>query len=224
LRLLAVPLILSAALAAISFADNPSGPARWEADMKKFEAKDEATPPPKGGILFVGSSSIRMWDLKKSFPDLDAINRGFGGSEIPDSTYFADRIIIKHEPKLILLYAGDNDISKGRSAEETFENFKTFATKVRGSLPETKIIFIAIKPSAARWKLWPEMNVANALIARHASKTDGIDFADIASPMIGTAGPPPDDLFVKDGLHLSERGYALWVEVIRPMIDSATAK
>lgn len=199
--------------------DGKNPHARWESVIRKFEEQDKADPPAKGGVLFVGSSSIRLWSLDKSFPDLDAINRGFGGSEIADSTHFADRIILKHKPRLIFLYAGDNDISRGKSAEVVTEDFQKLVRVVRSRLPETRIVFIAIKPSIARWKLADENAKANAAIHRICQQDRLLDYADIWKPMIGQDGKPRPELFAKDGLHLNDQGYRLWTSVVRPLIN-----
>ena len=144
---------------------------RWEKSIAQFEKQDKAQGIQEDGILFVGSSSIRMWDLKKYFPELPVINRGFGGSEIVDSTHFADRIILKHKPKVIFLYAGDNDIARGRTAKEVAGDFKQFVSVVHKALPETRIVFIAVKPSLSRWKLAGTMQEANKLIKKQCEKT-----------------------------------------------------
>src|SRR5687767_3928326 len=145
-------------------------PEMWAEAIAKFEKEDRAMPPPKGGILFLGSSSIRGWDLKKSFPDLPVVNRGFGGSQICDSTHYADRLVTIHQPRLVVFYAGDNDIASGKSPEQVRDDFREFVEKVRKPQPELPIVFIAIKPSIARWKLAEEIKEANRLIAADAEE------------------------------------------------------
>jgi len=202
------------------------GPKRWEPQIRAFEAEDERNPPPSGGVLFIGSSSIRGWDLDRWFSDLPAINRGFGGSQIEDSTHYADRIAFPHRPEVIVLYAGDNDIAAGKSPGEVFEDYKAFVRKVRTELAETRIIFIAIKPSlpdtpAGRWHLAPQMGLANAMVRSYAARRDGLQYADIFTPMLNDDGRPRPELFAEDGLHLSDEGYALWTELLRPQIERA---
>ncbi|MDB2673949.1 hypothetical protein N9Y81_03250, partial [Akkermansiaceae bacterium] len=119
-----------------------AAPDKWEKDIAKFEAAAKAKPLPKKALLFVGSSSIRMWDLKQSFPDRVTINHGFGGSELEDSLHFADRIIIPHAPKIVFLYAGDNDINKGKTAERVVDDYQKFVKKLHRSLPKTRIVFL----------------------------------------------------------------------------------
>lgn len=202
--------------------ENPHG--RWESAIKKFEEQDKANPPAKDGVLFVGSSSIRLWMLDESFPKLNAINRGFGGSEIADSTHFADRIILKHEPQLILLYAGDNDISRGKSAEVVTEDFRKFVKTVHTRLPKTRLVFIAIKPSIKRWSFAAENATANAAILEFCKKEERLDYADIWNPMIGENGKPRPELFAKDGLHLNAKGYELWTSIVKPLIKPKRSK
>jgi len=196
--------------------------ARWEKAISAFEKQDKQNPPPKGATLFVGSSSIRMWKLDKSFPDRDVINRGFGGSEIADSVHFADRIILKHRPKTIVFYAGDNDIAREKTPEKVAEDFQTFVKVIREKLPKTKIVFIAIKPSLARWKLADPMQKANRLIQEKCQKHDRLAFVDVWEPMLGDDGRPRRELFLKDGLHLNEAGYKLWTSLVRPHLGSDT--
>lgn len=199
------------------------GPERWEGAIQRFEAADRESPPAEGGVLFIGSSSIRGWDLERSFPELGAINRGFGGSQIEDSTYYAERIIFPYRPRTIVLYAGDNDIADGESPAEVFADFKKFVRTVREELPDTRIIFIAIKPSlpdspAGRWDMAPEMSLANAMVRSYTRRRAGLVYADIFTPMLGEDGRPRRELFAGDGLHLSEKGYEVWAEVMRPML------
>lgn len=187
---------------------------RWESAITRFEKQDRQQGIQEDGILFVGSSSIRMWDLKKYFPELPVINRGFGGSEIVDSTHFADRLILKHKPKTIFLYAGDNDISRKRTAQEVAEDFKKFVSVVHQALPETRIVFISIKPSLSRWKLADTMVQANQLIKKQCEQQDFLEYADVWDPMLGADGKPRPELFKADGLHLNHQGYVIWQKAV----------
>lgn len=194
----------------------PDDSSRWEKAITAFEETDAKEPPPKNGIVFVGSSSIRLWKLDDHFPDRLAINRGFGGSEISDSIHFAERIVIKHEPRLVLLYAGDNDIARGKSADRVRTDFERFVETVHAKLPETEIAFIAIKPSIKRWELAGEMRKANEQIAKLCGENERLAYIDIWKPMLGDDGRPREELFVDDGLHLNEQGYRLWAKAVRP--------
>lgn len=209
-----LPLALSA-----QEAKKQPDPARWEKEAAVYEAREKEHPSPKGGILFSGSSSIRLWDLKKSFPDLPVLNRGLGGSIIPDNTYFVERLIFPHEPKLIVFYAGDNDLASQRQPEQLLKDFQAYVEKVRTKLPDTPILFIAVKPSIARWKLYAAQQDANGRIKAYCEKTPGLGFIDIVPATLGKDGQPQKELFRPDGLHLTDAGYAAWTKVIREAID-----
>lgn len=194
-------------------------PKRWEKDIAAFEASDRTNPPPKGAVLFVGSSSIRYWkDLEKDFSEYQVINRGFGGSHIPDSTHFAERIIFPYEPSKIVLYAGDNDISRGISPEQAFADFRAFVEKVHSKLPDTRIYYLAIKPSPSRWYLSPQSEKTNRLIQRYARFRPKIEYIDVWTPLLKDGRPDPA-LFEKDRLHINRKGYELWAEVVREAIE-----
>jgi lysophospholipase L1-like esterase len=195
-------------------------PHKFEADIKRFEAQDQKSPPPAHPVLFVGSSSIRIWNVAKSFPDLTVLNRGFGGSQIADSVYFADRIVIKYKPRAIVFYAGDNDLAAGKTPEQLFEDFKQFVAKVHAALPKTPIVFISIKPSIARWKLIDQGREANKLIAAMAADDPLLKFIDVGPAMLDAEGKPRADLFLPDGLHMNATGYELWTSLLAPVLAS----
>ncbi|MCA8996783.1 MAG: acetylxylan esterase [Planctomycetaceae bacterium] len=204
----------------MAFAQEERNPAeKWEPTIQKFEQQDAKEPPEKGQVLFVGSSSIRLWDLDKWFPNVDAINRGFGGSEVSDSVYFFDRIVAPYEPRVIVMYAGDNDIAHNESPELVHSDFRAFTGKMKQQLPHARLVYVAIKPSIKRWSLVDQVRAANALIKADCEKDSRLDFLDIDTTMIGEDGQPKPELFVKDGLHLSEDGYKLWSDLLRPLLD-----
>ena len=193
--------------------------AKWEAAVQSFEAQDRIRPVALGGVLFIGSSSIRRWEsLAADFPDATVVNRGFGGSHIIDSVFFADRIVLPYEPETIFLYAGDNDVADGKDADTVFRDFRLFAKTVHRALPDTKIVFISIKPSIKRWHLAPTMKQANNLVQTFAQKDERLAFADIWTPMLNESGRPKKSLFVDDNLHLNREGYQVWKEVILPLL------
>lgn len=187
---------------------------RWQEAIAKFESADQEEMPPKNAILFVGSSSIRLWNLDKSFPDLVTINRGFGGSQLADSVQFLDRIVLNYEPQSIVIYAGDNDIKAGKSPQRVFADFAEFVAIVRKKLPLAKIHYVAIKPSISRWQLATEMRKTNRLIQSYCEADKLLFFVDIDQPMLGDDNKPRPELFAKDGLHLNVAGYVLWNKVL----------
>ncbi|GMU91006.1 MAG: hypothetical protein AMXMBFR4_00640 [Candidatus Hydrogenedentota bacterium] len=219
--------LFACALALLGAAKEEPPKPIWESQIKEFEAQDRQQPPPEGAILFVGGSSIRLWDVEQSFPNLKVIRRGFGGSLVRDSTYYADRIVIPYKPKTIVLYAGDNDIASGITAEQVFGDFQAFCEKVHTALPDARILFLSIKPSVKRWALYDEMKKANTLISDYANALEQVEFVDVGTPMLGDDGKPRADLFLEDGLHLNENGYKLWTSILAPKLavaGSATEK
>ena len=195
--------------------DSPAaGPARFEPEIAAFEKWDHQNAVPQNGILFVGSSSIRLWQTANAFPDLPVINRGFGGSTIPDVTHFADRIIFKYKPRTIVFYAGDNDIAAGHSPDKVSSNFETFAKLVHKRLPNTQLIYLAIKPSPVRWKLWPKSQEVNTRIQELMKKTKHGLYVDVATPILGAGDGPRKEFFRDDGLHMSPQGYEVWNKIL----------
>lgn len=192
---------------------------RWEKAMQAFERADAENPPPKGEIVFVGSSSIRFWNTDESFPELKVINRGFGGSQTADALEFADRIVIPHEPRIVALYAGDNDIAAGKTPDQVVADTKAFFEKIHNALPETRIIYVPIKPSIARWHLVEPMRESNAKVRKITESDPRLFYIDIDTPMLGKDGKPREELFVNDGLHMSPEGYAIWNRIIRPYLN-----
>ncbi len=217
---------LAITLAVIAFARclNAELPANlWEGEIRRFESFDHKHPTPSGGVVFVGSSSIKLWDLKKSFPNLDALNRGFGGSELADSVHYLDRLVLRHKPRLVVLYAGDNDIGRGKTPDQITADFDAFVAAVRKDLPETKIIYIGIKPSVLRWNLAGVMQETNVKIASRCKAYPNCEFIDVWPAMLKEDGTPNRDLFVWDGLHMNEAGYEIWAKLVSPNLGGTLA-
>lgn len=193
--------------------------ADWQQDMARFAAEDVVAPPPRGAVLFIGSSSIRMWDtLASDFPHVPVINRGFGGSQIRDSTQYAGRIVVPYAPCHVILYAGDNDLHGGRSPLQLREDFRAFVSRLRRDLPRARISYISTKPSPARAELLDAQREANAMIAAQARRMRDVGFIDVFDPMLGDDGQPRESLFLADRLHLNESGYDLWRTLVGPHV------
>ncbi|MCL4192623.1 MAG: hypothetical protein KJZ87_12905 [Thermoguttaceae bacterium] len=192
---------------------------RWESDIAAYEAMDRKSPPVQDGIVFIGSSSVRLWDVRKSFPDLPVVNRGFGGSQLADSVRYADRILIPYRPKTVVLYAGDNDLAAGKSPEQVLADYKAFAAKVHGALPDTQIVYVAVKPSPKRWALIEKIRETNRLIRAAAEQDPRQVFVDVEKPMLTAEGQPRAELYRPDELHLNDEGYKLWTELVRPHLE-----
>lgn len=198
--------------------DPPSSP-DWATDMQRFAAEDAATPPPRDAYLFTGSSSVRMWaSLAADFPGKPVLNRGFGGSQLRDSVHYADAVAIRYRPRMILIYAGDNDINAGRTPQQVLHDFRAFVTRIRRELPETPVAFLAIKPSPSRADQLTRQQQANALVKTEAEKLHRVEFIDVATPMLGADGQPRPELFIEDRLHMNRDGYELWRGIVAPYL------
>ncbi|GAA5072214.1 SGNH/GDSL hydrolase family protein [Lysobacter panacisoli] len=192
---------------------------QFEADIAAFEQADALVRRMPGSVVFVGSSSIRLWDsLHDDFPGVALINRGFGGSRVRDSTYYADRIVAPYQPRAVVFYAGDNDLFEGRTPLQVRDDFVSFVERVREAQPGLPIAFIAIKPSPSRAALLPKVREANARVRAYAKDHD-VAYLDVYLPMLDAQGQPREELFVEDGLHLNASGYAIWTGVVRPWLS-----
>lgn len=191
----------------------------WESEIAAFDAMDAGKSPPENSVLFVGSSSIRRWEgIKNDFPSFPIIRRGIRGAHIEDVTGYADSIVLPYEPRMILLYAGDNDLAFHRNPEQVLIDFKEFVSTVREELSGTKIGFISIKPSVARWPLIRKVRMANRLVQQYAESDPLLSYIDVFTPMLDSNGKLKEIYFSDDGLHLSRRGYRLWRDVIREQV------
>jgi len=193
---------------------------KWDPAIAKFEAQDAVAPPPKNAVVFIGASSIVRWNLPEYFPELgaSAINRGFGGSESVDSVRYVNRVVIPYHPRVVVYYAGDNDVERNVPAPEIAHQFALFEQKVHEALPDTRVIFISIKPSIRRWKWIDTIHTANALVKAYCLQTPRTRFMDIEQQMLGADGKPNPDLLVADGLHMTPAGYRIWTDALRPLL------
>jgi len=183
---------------------------KWEKTIAAFEEQDRQLPPVTGANLFVGSSTVRLWKVNETFPEATCLNRGFGGSQLADVVKYVERIVIPYQPRVIVLYAGDNDLNAGRTPQQVRDDYRAFIAKVQPALPETKIVWIAIKPSPARWKIHEKALEANALVREEIARGKNQVELDFWKDMLGDNGEPRPELYVKDQLHLSPDGYAIW--------------
>jgi lysophospholipase L1-like esterase len=196
-----------------------SAPSQWEPDIAQFEAQDRASPPRPGSIVFVGSSSIRMWTtLDRDFPGVPVLNRGFGGSEAGDVAQFAERIVVPYKPPVVVFYAGDNDLAAGKTPAQVLTAFQSFVATMHRDLPATRIVFVSIKPSIARWSIVDQMRAANQLVRDYVRTDNRLSYVDVFTPMLDASGQPRRELYIEDGLHMTPAGYAIWRDLIAPAI------
>ncbi|MGJ7542798.1 SGNH/GDSL hydrolase family protein [Variovorax sp. LT1R16] len=189
---------------------------RWRASLSAFATADKEKLPATDGVLFVGSSTIRMWThLAQDFRQSPVvINRGFGGSTMADCSLFTQELVVRYRPRHVLVYAGDNDLAEGRTPLQVLESFAQFANTVRETLPEARISYISIKPSPSREALMPKIRTTNDIIAAYVRTMANAEYIDIFTPMLGADGRPRAELFLGDRLHMNETGYRLWQSVI----------
>ncbi len=198
-------------------------PNKWESRIAAFEKADAEHPPPQGAVLFLGSSSIVGWNVKHWFPELVALNRGFGGSKIADSTFFFDRVVVPYAPRTIVFYAGDNDIGGGMAPAAVAADFRAFADKLTAALPECRLLYLSIKPSGKRWALWPKIQEANALIAEQCAANDHFQYVELGKLLLNEQGEPRPELYKDDQLHLKPAGYAIWSAALAPLLETTAA-
>ncbi len=192
---------------------------KWEKEIAAYEKMDRTNPPPKGALLFIGSSTVRLWKtLAQDFPNHAVINRGFGGSEIVDATHFADRLIFPHRPRMIFLRAGGNDLWAGKSPEQVFADFKEFVAAIHAKLPETEIAFVSLSPSIARWKQAEKEKSLNTMVEEFTRQKPGLKYIEVYEMVLGSDGKPRPELFVEDKLHFNPEGYKLLAERVRPYL------
>ncbi|RYG79118.1 hypothetical protein EON77_09655 [bacterium] len=213
-----LPVLLSLGLSANSVQGQTptvTPPQRFAEEIRAFADADAKAMPKPGVVLFVGSSSIRLWNsLKEDFPRYRVLNRGFGGSRIDDAVMYADRIVIPYRPSAIVFYGGTNDLADGHAATQVARDWEAFVGKVRAKLPRVPIGFIAISPAPSRRNLWSQMTDANSRIRTFCARTPGLTYIDVVAAMMDGNGGPRPELFVEDQLHMNPKGYAIWNEIV----------
>jgi lysophospholipase L1-like esterase len=191
---------------------------RFEKEMAAFDDADKKTPAPKGQVVFVGSSTMVDWNPAKYFPDLKIVNRALWGSGLADTARNVERLILPYEPRLVVVYAGDNDVDGGGTSEQVAVEFERLVKTVHAKLPQTRIVFIGLKPSPQRWLTIDRMRATNELIRSICARDDRVAFVDVDGPMMGWDEKPRASLYQADGLHLSDAGYQLWTTLLRPFL------
>lgn len=190
-------------------------------EIKAFKEQDKEHFPGQGKILFVGSSSFKYWtDVQAAFPGYPIINRGFGGSSLPDVIRYAPDIIIPYRPKQVVIYCGDNDLAASDTvtARTVYDRFVQLFHLIRRALPNEPILFVSIKPSPSRERLMPKMVEANNMIAAFIKKQPHAAFVDVYHKMLDKNGKPLPGIYREDNLHMNEKGYTIWRNAILPYL------
>jgi lysophospholipase L1-like esterase len=188
-------------------------------EIAAFKKQDSIMQPPKKAILFVGSSSFRIWkDVSDYFPGRSIINRGFGGSSLPDVIRYENEIIFPYQPKQIVIYCGENDIAASDTvtAELVFQRFRRLFTDIRLKMPDVPLVFVSIKPSPSRWQFRDRMMQANELIRNFLKNKKHTEFVSVWKSMLGPDGKPMPGIFIGDNLHMNAKGYAIWKKLLEP--------
>lgn len=190
-------------------------------EIKAFRTQDSIKQPQDGMLLFIGSSSFRMWKtIKEDFHNENILNRAFGGATLEDLIYWQKDVVLKYKPKKIFIYCGENDlaVSEMNTPEVVFERFKTLHTTLRKQFPETPIVFVSIKPCVLRWALKDKMMVANVLISNYLKQDKKAVFVNIWNKML-VNGEPMKDIFIADNLHMNAKGYAIWTKELNALVN-----
>lgn len=190
---------------------NDPDPTRFSSQINAFDSLDNCYLPQGDIVLFVGSSSFRMWkDAADVFSKYNAVNRGFGGSHFNDVHHYFDALIKKYSPKTLLLYEGDNDVAHGKSPDRVLHDFKKLVEKMKSETTVENIALVSIKPSPARWNISNKMIDANNRMKEYCESQSGVSFIDIWPLMLDARGKPDNQLYIGDGIHMNHCGYKLW--------------
>jgi hypothetical protein len=192
----------------------------FDNEIRDFKHQDSLKFPPKNGILFIGSSSIRKWtDLEKRFQNEPIIRRGVGGCELWQIVdYYTPYILFPYQPRKIFVYAGENDIAAGKTGKFVFEEFQKLWEMINKKLPTTTIYFMSVKPSPSRAKFISEVNIANDLIRNYLKNKKNSVFIDVSTVLYTPGSTVDNSLFEGDLLHLNSKGYDKWQQVLKPFV------
>jgi len=191
----------------------------FENEIRNYEKQDSIALPKKGQILFIGSSSFRIWKtFSTDLAGISAINRGFGGSTMTDALYYFDRMVVKYAPSTVVVYEGDNDLAKGKSPEELAKEYEDFSNRLKKALPKTKLVYLAVRPSLSRIAIVDKQKQFNGWLEKYCKSQKGRFFLDMHSPFYLPDGTLMPDIFVADRLHLNEKGYQIFSAKIREFI------
>jgi lysophospholipase L1-like esterase len=195
---------------------------QWDAEIAKLETKAAKRQDLVGGVVFTGSSSIKNWKtLTKDFNGIPVINMGFGGSELADAVYYVDRLVLQYKPRVVVVYSGENDINAGVPVRRVLEDLKQFIALVHKDDPATRIIVVSLKPSPVREKHLGKVREYNRLASDYTKGIRNVEFADVFTPMLTPDGKFRDELYVSDRLHMTPAGYAIWSDILVPMVRTA---
>lgn len=212
-------LLLTLACPLLFLTDIPAQP--FIKEIEAFRRADSLSRPPEKPILFIGSSSFTKWtSVSTDFPGRRILNRAFGGSSLPHLIQYADDVIFKYDPRQILIYCGENDLTDGPqiTADSVLQRFERLMFLIRSRLPRVPVVFLSLKPSPSRQALLPAMREANRLIEARIRKMRRTRYLDVHNPMLNADGSMKEDIYVSDRLHMNRKGYEIWMPLIRPIL------
>jgi len=210
-------ILLSASSA--SQAQNPVLKERFEKQVQEYEAGDRKSPPPAGAILFAGDSQFFRWKtIHEDLAGYTLINRGIDSFQLPDLLHYLDRLVLRYQPRLIVLHVGGNDVHNGRTPAQLLADFQTFVAKVRARLPDVRIVYSSITPGPGRWDEAPQRVVANRAIQEYVASQPGLEFVDLWTAMLTPGGQPREELWVEDRVHPNHAGYLIRVDLTKPLL------
>ena len=193
-------------------------PARFEAEIRQLLQKKDSLQP-LAPVLFVGSSSIRMWEwLYEDFPEIPVLNMGFGGSQMSDLLHYAEPLVIAARPRKVFIYEGDNDLASGKPSGRIMRDTRRLLRLLERGLPGVPVVLISAKPSPSRWDKRQQYEKFNRRLEKLCRRRSGLDFANIWDIMLDEQGRPRADIFLEDRLHMNRRGYELWAQALRPFL------
>jgi lysophospholipase L1-like esterase len=200
-------------------AQSPGLAAKFEQQVLEYEAADRAAPPPQGAILFAGDSQFYRWKtIHEDLPGYTLVNRGIDSFQLRDLIHYADRLVVPHAPRLIVLHVGGNDVHNGRTPAQVLEDFKTFVARVRTQLPAVPIVFSGITPGPGRWDEAPQRRETNRVIREYVATRPDLGFVDLWDAMLTADGKPREDLWVEDRVHPNHAGYLIRARLTRPWL------
>lgn len=198
---------------------------KYEADVKAFEEADRIAPPPKGGIVFVGSSIFRQWtSLAEQMSPLPVFNRAFGGSRTWEQLHFVDRMVIAYAPTFVVYYCGSNDVNGKQDAAGIVRRFTQFAEKVHASLPDTRVFFVSVLRAPDKRARWGTVDSVNTAIAAMRAGSPWLSYIELNPTVFDAAGKVRGELYRPDSLHYVPAAYDRFTAVIKPVLEQAWAK
>ena len=215
--------LLTIGLVSTATAQRAGDPSRWEDTIARFDA--DAASRPKGAIVLTGSSSFARWrTMEEDLAPLTVVPRGFGGSTMADVLHYVDRLVKPYQPRAVVIYEGDNDTNNGVAPEKIAGQLKQIIAKIHAASPDTRVYILSVKPSLARVSVWDKAQETTEFYKKITASDDRLYHIDVATPFLKADGTVMDDVFVGDGLHLNDKGNAIWAQAIKAVLMKVEAQ